>query len=107
DESVESASEVRQIEQEMSRYSEELAGKERWLVLNKKDLLLDEEFQERSQALVDSLGWSGPGYGISAVSGEGTKQLVSELMLRLEQLWQSEQEPEQQQDDDEAWDPLQ
>ncbi|MBV2119918.1 MAG: GTPase ObgE [Candidatus Thiodiazotropha sp. (ex Ctena orbiculata)] len=107
DESVESASEVRQIEQEMSRYSEELAGKERWLVMNKKDLLLDEEFQERSQALVDSLGWSGPVYGISAVSGEGTKQLISELMLRLEQLWQSEQEPEQQQDDDEAWDPLQ
>ncbi|MCG7898336.1 MAG: GTPase ObgE [Candidatus Thiodiazotropha lotti] len=106
DESVESASEVRQIEQEMSRYSEELAGKERWLVLNKKDLLLDDEFEERSQALCESLGWSGPVYGISAVSGEGTKQLISELMLRLEQLWQSEREPEEQ-DDDEAWDPLQ
>ncbi|MEJ2619993.1 MAG: GTPase ObgE [Candidatus Thiodiazotropha sp.] len=106
DESVDSAHEVRQIEREMSRYSEALAGKERWLVLNKKDLLLDDEFLERSQALCDSLNWRGPVYGISAVSGEGTKQLISDLMLHLEQLWQSEQEPEEQ-DDDVAWDPLQ
>jgi GTP-binding protein len=106
DESMDSASEVRQIEQEMSRYSEELAAKERWLVLNKKDLLLDEEFQQRSQDLCDSLAWSGPVYGISAVSGEGTRQLISDLMLRLEQLWQAEREPEAH-NDDEAWDPLQ
>ncbi len=106
DESLDSAGEVRQIEQEMACYSEELAGKERWLVLNKRDLLPEAEFQARSQALRGSLGWSGPVYGISAVSGEGVKLLISDLMLRLEQLWQAERKPAEP-DDDEAWDPLQ
>jgi GTP-binding protein len=105
DESVDSADEVGLLELEMSRYSEELAGKERWLVLNKKDLLMDDAFEQRSQKLVEALNWSGPVYGISAVSGEGTKQLVADLMHRLEQIWRAE-EPSVDEDDAE-WDPLQ
>jgi GTP-binding protein len=104
DESTDTAREVRQIEQEMLRYSDELVGKERWLVLNKKDLLLDDEFEARCEKLCDSLAWRGPVYGISAVSGEGTRPLVSDLMRRLEQIWQDEREPAE--EDDAEWDPL-
>lgn len=105
DEAVDSAAEVQQIEKELSRYSNELSDKERWLVLNKKDLLLDEDFEQRRQDLCTALNWHGPVYGISAVSGEGTKQLISDLMLHLEQLWQAEAPPEE--EDDTEWDPLQ
>jgi GTP-binding protein len=105
DESVDSAAEVRQIEQELSRFSADLVAKERWLVLNKKDLLLDDEFEQRSAELCESLGWTGPVYGISAVSGEGTQQLISDLMLRLEAIWQVDEQPEA--EDDSEWDPLQ
>ncbi|MET0091239.1 MAG: Obg family GTPase CgtA [Candidatus Thiodiazotropha sp.] len=97
-------SEVRQIEQELQNYSSELADKERWLVLNKKDLLLEDEFEERRANLCAALNWSRPIFEISAMTGEGTRELVGALMQRLEELWRSEQ-PEQESDTE--WDPLQ
>ncbi|MET0027249.1 MAG: Obg family GTPase CgtA [Candidatus Thiodiazotropha sp.] len=104
DENNDITSEVRQIEQELQNYSSELADKERWLVLNKKDLLLEEEFEERRANLCAALNWSGPIFEISAMTGEGTRELVGALMQRLEELWRSEQ-PEQESDTE--WDPLQ
>jgi len=106
DESDDPVQAVRRIEQELACYSDELAGRERWLVLNKRDLLSPEAYSERLTAIVDALGWQGPVYGISAVSGEGAQQLVADLMARLEAVWQEErcadeEEPEA------AWDPLQ
>ncbi|MET0066562.1 MAG: Obg family GTPase CgtA [Candidatus Thiodiazotropha sp.] len=104
DERNDITAEVRQIEQELMHYSTELANKERWLVLNKKDLLLEEEFEERRQALCEALDWNGPVYGISAATGEGTARLVGDLMTRLEALWRVERP----QDETESeWDPLQ
>ena len=108
DETVDSAAEVRQIEQELFRYSEALAGKERWLVLNKKDLLPDEAFDERSRILCETLGWTGPVYAVSAVTGEGTRRLVGDLMRRLEQIWQLEEPTAGEEEEDSVpWDPLQ
>ncbi len=104
DEAIDTTSEVRQIEQELQNYSSELSEKERWLVLNKKDLLLEEEFAERRNNLCAALNWPGPVFEISAMSGEGTRELVGALMQRLEALWRAEQ-PEQ--DADAEWDPLQ
>jgi GTPase len=104
DEAVDVSAEVRQIEQELQHYSSELADKERWLVLNKKDLLLEEEFEARRDSLCRALNWSGPVYEVSAMSGEGTAELVKALMNRLEELWRSERpEPESETE----WDPLQ
>jgi GTPase len=107
DESAVPAEQIRKIERELLDYSEELAVKERWLVLNKKDLLLEEEYAEKASQLVQDLGWQGPVYGISAVTGEGTRQLTSDLMRRLEAIWQAEQAEEGEASTDEAWDPLQ
>jgi GTPase len=74
------ADQVRKIEHELAAYSDELAGKERWLVLNKTDLLDPEEVAERQAALVDELDWQGPVYAISALTGAGTAALMAAIM---------------------------
>jgi len=107
DESVDPALQVRQIERELIEYSPELADKERWLVLNKMDLLSEEEYRSREAGLVEALGWTGPVYGISAATGEGTQRLTADLMARLEEIRRAESAEDREPDDDEGWDPLQ
>jgi GTP-binding protein len=77
---------ARAIVGELERYSPELASRERWLVLNKMDLLPEEEREQRCQDFIKAIGWSGPVYYISAVNGEGCRVLTGALMNRLEEL---------------------
>jgi len=105
DPAAEPAADVRRIEAELARYSSELAGRERWLVLNKKDLLSEEAFVTRQRDLVRELGWEGPVYGISAVTGEGTQALAAALMRRLEELWAAQRE-HRERATEAPWDPL-
>ncbi|NEV62255.1 Obg family GTPase CgtA [Thiorhodococcus minor] len=77
---------VRKIEAELAAFDVDLMGKERWLVLNKVDLLDAEDYANQRARLVERLAWDAPVYGISALSGEGTKTLVGDLMTRLESL---------------------
>lgn len=72
------------IARELERFSPTLAQRERWLVLNKRDLVDDDTFAERRGAVVDALNWQGPVYEISAISGEGTAPLCGDLMTHLE-----------------------
>jgi GTPase len=64
------------IARELAQFSPTLAERPRWLVLNKLDLLPEEEREARVAAIVEGLGWEGPVYRISAISGEGTDALV-------------------------------
>jgi GTPase len=107
DELVEPAEQVRQIERELFGYSPELAEKERWLVLNKMDLLSKEDFAEKAAELLKALEWQRPVYSISAVTGEGTGELTADLMKRLEAIWREESLVLREDADDKAWDPLQ
>ncbi|NCC28616.1 MAG: GTPase ObgE [Gammaproteobacteria bacterium] len=77
---------VRKIEDELSAFGEGLALKERWLVLNKIDLLLEEDYRAQRDVMLARLDWSAPVYGISAMTGEGTAVLIRDLMARLETL---------------------
>ena len=79
------------IARELGRFSPTLAKRERWLVLNKTDLLSAEDLAERRAAVLEALEWEGPVYEISAVRGEGTDRLCGELMEYLEELRQREQ----------------
>ncbi len=106
DETLNPAEDVRRIVAELQKYSEDLARRERWLVLTKKDLLLDEEFEQNRQKLLDDLNWQGPVYSISSMTGEGTRQLIFDLMEKLEGIRQQEQNPEEAEADDEPYDPL-
>ena len=77
------AEQVRKIERELAAYSDELAGKERWLVLNKIDLLDPEEAAARQAEVVAELGWQGPVFAVSALTGEGTRALMGAIMTRV------------------------
>ena len=79
------------IVRELERFSPTLAGRERWLLLNKRDLLDDETFQARREAVVAALNWQGPVYEIAAISAQGTDALCGDLMNHLEQLKAAEQ----------------
>jgi GTP-binding protein len=71
---------------ELERFSSELAQRERWLVLNKIDLLSEAEVAVAEKRLTESLGWSGPLYRISALTGEGSARLTGDVMNRIEEL---------------------
>ena len=88
------AAAVRAVEKELARFSSVLAGRERWLVMNKIDLLAEEARDERCARLVAELNWRGPVYSISAVSGQGCRELVRALMQRLEQVREHSGTPE-------------
>jgi GTP-binding protein len=76
---------VRKIERELEQYSETLAGQPRWLVLNKIDLLPEEEREQRCQAVIDGLDWQGPVFRIAAISKTNTQPLIYQIMEHLEQ----------------------
>ena len=55
------------IIEELGRFSPALTERDRWLVLNKADQLLDEDREARMKAVIERLGWEGPVYVISAL----------------------------------------
>jgi len=69
---------------ELERFSPTLAARPRWLVLNKIDLLCEAEIAACRERVVAALGWEGPVYEISAVSGQHTSALCGDLMSHLE-----------------------
>ena len=58
----------------------EVRSIERWLVLNKADLLLEEEQQELARSIIDELGWTGRWYLVSAIGREGTGPIMKDVM---------------------------
>lgn len=79
---------------ELEQFSPELAQRERWLVLNKLDLLGDQADAE-AERIVAELGWQGPVYRISALKREGTRQLVGAIMTHLEDVEHERRQTEQ------------
>ncbi len=69
---------------ELDKYSHDLALKPRWLVLNKADLLDEEELASRRKDIIQKLNWQGPVHTISAISKKGTDSLVFDIMQQLE-----------------------
>jgi len=87
--------EANTIINELDSFSHELVEKQRWLVLNKSDLLDEEELQAKHDDIVQRLNWQGPVYTISAISKKGTEELAFDIMKQLE--YNRELEREQQQ----------
>lgn len=78
--------EARSIVQELKKFSAELGEKERWLVLNKVDLLPQGEADKVCKDIVRRLRWKGPVFRISALSRQGTQELCEAVMTRLEEI---------------------
>ncbi len=84
DEDVDAVAEAKAIAGELKKYDPGLYKKPRWLVLNKADLLDASERDRRAKAFVKKLGWKGPWYMVSAIRGEGTRELCFAIMEFLE-----------------------
>jgi GTP-binding protein len=76
---------ARSIVGELKKFDKDLASKPRWLVLNKRDLMPDEEAEKRARAIVRSLRFRGPHFLISGATGRGTKELAEAVMGFLEE----------------------
>ncbi|TLU67310.1 Obg family GTPase CgtA [Thalassotalea litorea] len=89
---------------ELEQYSEELAGKPRWLIFNKLDLLLEDEAEEVMNRVIEKLDWQGEVLKISAFNREGTKELTENLMNFIETLPSVEETLDEEKDVEFKWD---
>jgi GTP-binding protein len=79
------------IVNELIAYNPELASKPRWLVLNKIDMIPDEQILKETIArIIDELNWEGKTFAISAIRSEGTQQLCYSLMQLIDEMKQTE-----------------
>lgn len=76
DPEVDPVQEAFAIVNELRKYDETLYDKPRWLVLNKLDLIPDEERETRCIDFIQRFGWEGPIFKIAAISGTGCKELI-------------------------------
>ena len=83
-EGVSPAEQVRAIERELEKHDPELLAKPRWLVLNKADLMFEDEAAERAAQVVAELGWDQPWFLVSALGREGTWPIMLEVMAFLD-----------------------
>ncbi|MDF2691034.1 MAG: obgE [Gammaproteobacteria bacterium] len=90
---------IKTIIAELNHYNPELAKRERWLVLNKMDMLEPEQQKALQEDVIKRLNWQGPIYLISALKAEGTQELMQDIMKRLDELTPTEAEPKQDEPD--------
>ena len=91
DPDAEPAQEVRAIGQELEKFSSDLADKPRWLVINKIDLLSEEDLPVAKEILLADLDWNGPVFEVSAATGAGTEALGHAVMQALEEIKEEEE----------------
>ena len=80
------AEQVRAIENELRKYDPAMLEKPRWLVLNKADLMFEDEAREAAEKIVAELGWSQPWYLVSALGREGTWPIMLAVQTFFDRL---------------------
>lgn len=87
DEEANLAKDITTIVGELNQYSEqagaELDQLDRWLVINKTDVVLDEDRERIVDDLLKELAWDAPVYQISAISRQGTQELCNDIQAYL------------------------
>ena len=92
-EEVDSAKEALALVNELRKFDDDLHDKPRWLVLNKLDMLNEEETEEKAQQFLNDIGWDYPEpddrfrfdmdtprvFRISALAHQGTQDLVHHI----------------------------
>ena len=91
---VDPVKEAKAIVKELQKYDESLYDKTRWLVLNKLDMVPEDERKKRVKDFVKKFGWKGPAYEISALTREGCEELVQDIYNYLAEQKQKEQRVE-------------
>jgi GTP-binding protein len=85
DEGADPVADARAIVAELRKYDEALYRKPRWLVLNKMDLVPEDERAKRVRDFCKAYGWKGETFVISALTGEGCRELAYRIMEHLQQ----------------------
>lgn len=83
---------VRAIEQELEKFDPELLQRPRWLVMNKADVLPEDERQAVAADVVERLGWKEPWFLVSAIARENTMPVCQQVwhFLAEQQMAQEE-----------------
>ena len=98
DDGVDPVAQVRAIENELRKYDPAMLEKPRWLVLNKADLIPEDERQARAEAVIKALDWKQPWFMVSAIGREGTWPVV----LAVQQLFDDLKAAQAEADEDAA-----
>jgi GTP-binding protein len=85
DETANPVREAHAVIEELKKYDEALYRKPRWLVLNKLDLLTPSERPQKCRQFLSDFGWQEKSFIISALTGEGCRELIFAVMQYLEQ----------------------
>ena len=88
-EGVDPVHEANSILNELKKYDEALYNKPRWLVLNKLDLLQDKD--EKIAAFLKEFHDYTRYFAISAINGDGCKELCYAIMEHVEQVAKQEE----------------
>ncbi|WP_194711620.1 Obg family GTPase CgtA [Noviherbaspirillum soli] len=91
---VDPVKEAKAIVKELQKYDESLYEKPRWLVLNKLDMVPEDERKKRVKDFIKRFGWKGPVYEISALTRDGCEELVQDIYHYLAEQKQLEQRVE-------------
>jgi GTP-binding protein len=77
--SSDSINAIRAVERELKAFDEELATRSRWMILNKADLVAEDEAERVATELIGTISWTGPWYVISAATGEGCASMMEDI----------------------------
>src|SRR6476661_4034665 len=91
---VDPVKEAKAIVKELQKYDESLYEKPRWLVLNKLDMVPEDERKKRVKDFIKRFGWKGEVFEISALTREGCEELVQDIYHYLAEQKQLEQRVE-------------
>ena len=75
---------VRAIEHELQKFDAELLDRPRWLVLNKSDVLPEDEREAVAEDIIKRLGWTQPWFVVSAISRENTMAVCQQVQRFFE-----------------------
>jgi GTP-binding protein len=85
---------ARAVVAELKKYDAELASKPRWLVLNKVDMVPQDERKARVADIVRRLRHKGPVFVISALTREGLEPLLRDIYAAVRKAATDQLEPE-------------
>lgn len=96
DEEANLANDIQTIAGELSQYSEEAGAEldqlDRWLVINKTDVVLEEDRERIVAELLKELNWTAPVYTISAIGRQGTQELCNDIMNYIDETIRASQD---------------
>jgi GTP-binding protein len=94
DDTVDPVAQARAIVGELKKYDPALHAKPRWLVLNKMDMVPEEERAARVKDFVRRLRWKGPVFEVSALARQGLAPLVDRIYDHVSQHHRQEKLPD-------------